>query len=103
MLVINNIAIKDDPIFKSISVTAHLHLPIKEVPEIYLGDYLKEMKGEGFSILGIEQSDKSVGLGDFVFPEKSVLVLGKEREGIPADLMCLLDCVIEIPQLGVIR
>jgi tRNA G18 (ribose-2'-O)-methylase SpoU len=32
-----------------------------------------------------------------------VLVLGAEREGIPAELLVLLDGCVEIPQLGLIR
>lgn len=32
-----------------------------------------------------------------------VLVLGREKEGIPVDIIHMLDACIEIPQLGVIR
>jgi tRNA guanosine-2'-O-methyltransferase len=32
-----------------------------------------------------------------------VLVLGNEQRGLPADLLVMLDHVVEIPQLGVIR
>ena len=42
-------------------------------------------------------------LPEFAFPAKSVLVLGREGTGIPADLMHVLDCCVEIPQLGLIR
>ena len=40
---------------------------------------------------------------DFVFPPRTVLVLGREKEGIPADLLPLLHHTVEIPQRGVIR
>lgn len=76
---------------------------MEEIPELNLTSYLTQIKNEGYSVVGVEQSDKSVSLGDFKFPKKSVLVLGREREGIPAELMRLLDYVIEIPQYGVIR
>lgn len=32
-----------------------------------------------------------------------VLVLGREKEGIPVDIIHVLDACIEIPQLGVVR
>jgi tRNA C32,U32 (ribose-2'-O)-methylase TrmJ len=32
-----------------------------------------------------------------------VLVLGREKEGIPPEIIALLDATVEIPQLGVIR
>ena len=34
---------------------------------------------------------------------KTVLVLGQEREGIPAAILDILDGTIEIPQLGLVR
>lgn len=32
-----------------------------------------------------------------------VLVLGREKEGIPPEIISMLDATVEIPQLGVIR
>jgi tRNA guanosine-2'-O-methyltransferase len=32
-----------------------------------------------------------------------VLVLGREKEGIPADVLAVLHHTVEIPQLGLIR
>ncbi|KAL2233039.1 UNVERIFIED_CONTAM: putative methyltransferase TARBP1, partial [Sesamum indicum] len=32
-----------------------------------------------------------------------VLVLGREKEGIPVEIIHMLDTCIEIPQLGVVR
>ena len=37
------------------------------------------------------------------FHEKTVLLLGKEKEGIPIEFLSVVDQCIEIPQLGVIR
>lgn len=37
------------------------------------------------------------------FPEKCVILLGNEKEGIPGPLLRLLDVCLEIPQVGVIR
>ena len=66
-------------------------------------EYLKYQKSNGYSIVGLEQTANSVMIQDYKFPEKTVLLLGKEKEGIPQEYLGLLDVCVEIPQFGVIR
>ncbi len=68
-----------------------------------LEEFLREKKRQGYVIVGVEQTSTSVSLESFLFPEKCVVVLGKEREGIPADILQLVDVCVEIPQFGVTR
>jgi tRNA G18 (ribose-2'-O)-methylase SpoU len=84
-------------------VTAEKWVPIMEVPVNSLKLFLEKKKREGFSILGLEQTANSVSLDKYQFPKKTVLVLGREKEGIPVDIIHILDACIEIPQLGVVR
>ena len=42
-------------------------------------------------------------LNEFEFPDKCILLLGKEKEGIPQEYYSTLDACIEIPQFGIIR
>ena len=35
----------------------------------------------------MEQAEESIPLQDFVFPPKTLLLLGKEREGVPVELL----------------
>ena len=49
-------------------------------------------------MVGVEQTSSSVSLDKFEFPAKTVLVLGNEKEGIPADVIDELDTTVEIPQ-----
>lgn len=65
--------------------------------------YLLLQKRNGYKIVGIEQSANSKMLHDFDFPQKAVLVLGKEDRGIPIEFIQILDACVEIPQFGVIR
>ena len=58
---------------------------------------------KNYQIVGIEQTSESCKLHEFKFPKKSVIVLGNEKEGIPVDLIQLLDVCVEIPQTGLIR
>ena len=76
---------------------------MQQVTENHLTSYLLDMKQQGYALVGLEQTTRSIPLPHFQFPTKTLLLLGKEKQGIPADLLSLLDHVVEIPQLGVIR
>lgn len=92
-----------DKQFQLISVTAEKWVPIIEVRVNGVKNFLEKKKQEGFAILGLEQTANSIPLDKYCFPQKTVLVLGREKEGIPADIIHVLDACIEIPQLGVVR
>lgn len=93
-----------DQHFKSTALTAEKWIPIEEVSEQNLSEYLRKKKSEGYSLVGIEQTDTSKTLGpNLQFPEKTVLMMGHEKQGIPAELLGLLDSCIEIEQLGYVR
>ena len=61
---------------------------------------LKKLKAEGYKLVGLEQTTNSVALGDFLFPHKTVLVVGSEREGLNQETLDILDHVVEIPVWG---
>ncbi|XP_019190926.1 PREDICTED: uncharacterized protein LOC109185383 isoform X1 [Ipomoea nil] len=102
-LAIANKDVLKDKQFQLISVTAEKWVPILEVPVISMKAFLEKKKQEGFSILGLEQTANSMSLDQYVFPKKTVLVLGREKEGIPVNIIHILDACIEIPQLGIVR
>ncbi|GAQ91336.1 hypothetical protein KFL_007680030 [Klebsormidium nitens] len=102
-LVVADKSVVDDRQFQLISVSADKWVPLLEVPESGLAAYLQRKQREGYSLVGLEQTANSVPLHTHRFPRKTVLVLGREKEGIPADLIHHLDACVEIPQLGVIR
>ena len=82
-LVINNKSICDLDEFKGVSVTSEKWLPIFEVQEKDLYNWLELQKSKGYVILGLEQTANSKMLHEYKFPSKCVLLLGKEKEGIP--------------------
>jgi tRNA guanosine-2'-O-methyltransferase len=67
--------------------------------------FLAERKREGYTVVGVEQTDRSVMLGSEAcqLPRQVVLVVGSEREGIPAVVLTECDVLVEIPQSGVTR
>lgn len=63
---------------------------------------IQELKDHGYTILSVEQADKSVMLNEF-FPKKNVryaLVFGNEVHGVDEAIISLSDACIEIPQWG---
>ncbi|KAK3849044.1 hypothetical protein Pcinc_044186, partial [Petrolisthes cinctipes] len=102
-LVVGCMSVQDDHTFTSLSLTAHHWLPIKEVKVECLIGYLKELQTEGYTLVGAEQSTQSVSLSQYKFPKRTAVILGNEKEGIPCELLQLLDVCVEIPQSGVIR
>ncbi|XXQ31048.1 tRNA/rRNA methyltransferase SpoU type domain-containing protein [Plasmodiophora brassicae] len=101
--VVNDFNVLKDPLFTSLSVTSHNWLNIEECRVSGLPSLIKQLQGDGYTIVGLEQSDQSVSLESYVFPAKCALLLGIERTGIPADLLSIVDACLEIPQLGVVR
>ncbi|MCO6458474.1 MAG: RNA methyltransferase [Pirellulaceae bacterium] len=65
-----------------------------------LGPALKKLRGEGYKLVGLEQTSNAQCLYEFRFPQRAVLVLGHERQGISDELLALLDLVVEIPVYG---
>ncbi|EEC74324.1 hypothetical protein OsI_09608 [Oryza sativa Indica Group] len=96
-------SIIEDKQFRLISVTAEKWLPMMEVPVNSVKVFLEKKRLEGYSVIGLEQTANSKPLDHFSFPSKTVLVLGREKEGIPVDIIHVLDACVEIPQLGIVR
>lgn len=69
---------------------------MEEVNEQQLPSYLRQLKKEGYSLVGLEQTVTSKILGQVQLPKKMALVLGHEKEGIPIDIIQVdfdFDCV----------
>uniref|UniRef100_A0A8C5ZPN0 tRNA (guanosine(18)-2'-O)-methyltransferase TARBP1 n=1 Tax=Marmota marmota marmota TaxID=9994 RepID=A0A8C5ZPN0_MARMA len=103
VLVVSNLHCVHDKQFQHLSVSAEQWLPLVEVKPHQLPGYLQQKRAAGYTVIGVEQTAHSSDLVQFCFPEKSLLLLGNEREGIPANLLRQLDVCVEIPQQGVIR
>eukprot|EP01138_Halocafeteria_seosinensis_P004912 gb/GECG01005023.1/.p1 GENE.gb/GECG01005023.1/~~gb/GECG01005023.1/.p1 ORF type:complete len:1947 (+),score=202.07 gb/GECG01005023.1/:1-5841(+) len=102
-LVVPNKSVIGERGFQDVSVSAAQWLPIHEVAPSHLREYLTLKKKEGYTIVGLEQTAKSQPMDVYSFPENVVLVMGKEKEGLPANILTEVDVCVEIPQLGIIR
>lgn len=89
--------------FQNLSVSAEKWITVAEVKPHELQTYLLGRKHNGWSLIGAEQTAKSTSLPHIKFNKKTVLILGNEKDGIPANLIPLFDTCLEIPQVGFIR
>ncbi|XP_058462631.1 uncharacterized protein LOC131437366 [Malaya genurostris] len=101
--IVNSLKDLENKEFLALSMTAEKWLNVAELKSFQIVDYLMEMKTKGYSIVGAEQTTGSQPIQSIQFPRKSILVLGHEKEGLPANIISHLDIIAEIPQFGVVR
>lgn len=61
---------------------------------------LESLKGEGYTIAAVEQSNRAIKLPEFKPPKKLCIIVGREVEGIEAEILDLCDEILEIPMFG---
>ena len=61
---------------------------------------LTVVKAEGYRLVALEQSERSIDLRDYTPPVKTVLLLGEEVHGIEPELLVHCDDIIEISMRG---
>jgi len=64
-------------------------------------DWLERQRAAGSDVVGVELADEAIRLAD-LHParQRTVVVLGHERAGIPPEAVALLDLAVEIPMVG---
>ncbi|MES2986130.1 MAG: TrmH family RNA methyltransferase [Patescibacteria group bacterium] len=63
-------------------------------------EVIKKAKKDGFTIVAIEQSSKSIDIKTFTKTEKILCIFGNEVDGVPKEILKLCDEVIEIDMKG---
>ncbi len=61
---------------------------------------LKQLRADGFRLVGLEQTDDSHNLFEYQFERKTALLIGHERHGIPDEELAITHDCIEIPVYG---
>ena len=61
---------------------------------------LKELRQQGYQLIGLEQTTNSQNLHTFAFPRRMALVIGNERLGLTEEELKYVDVCVEIPVWG---
>jgi tRNA G18 (ribose-2'-O)-methylase SpoU len=61
---------------------------------------ISELQKHGYTVAAIEQDTASIALPEFNPPDKVVLLVGREVEGIEDEVLELADTILEIPMYG---
>lgn len=93
----------NDVAFLSAAASAERWLPLLNVPVCDVDSFIKSYKKLGYTIIGLEQTSNSISLKECKFLDKCIILLGNEKEGIPQNLIELIDYCVIIPQFGEIR
>ncbi|XP_036151332.1 uncharacterized protein LOC105836856 isoform X3 [Monomorium pharaonis] len=88
---------------KNINLHDKLWLLFEKVKPHELQKFLLDKKEADWSLIGVEQTINSVNLMTMTFEKRTILVLGNEKDGIPANFIPLFDKCVQIPQVGVTR
>lgn len=80
------------------AIGAESWIPWTKEPDILR--LIQTKKEEGFTIVALEKTKKSLSLSDANLPKKVFLVLGHEILGVPEDVLGISDAVLHIPMLG---
>lgn len=94
--------------FVKVSLGAEKFVPwekVGETPDTEATlDLIKRLKADGYKIYALEQAKNSIPLSSVILNEdewkKSVLILGYEVGGVPAEILNECDVVVEIPMVG---
>lgn len=86
-------------------LTEQIHKTALGAEEIVPFEYqetpdLEKLRADGYTIVGLEQDERSVMLLNYQSPARIALLLGEEVEGITSDFRDLCDDLIEIPMVG---
>ena len=81
-----------------VALGAEESVPWKVVSDVL--SFLDEKKKEGFEIVALEQSKKSINYKNYKPQKPVLLIVGNEVGGVSEDVLSVCDRVIEIPQYG---
>jgi len=65
-----------------------------------LSPVLRKLRSNDYRLVGLEQTTNSTSMHNYAFERRTVLVVGNERTGLTADILEMLDDVVEIPVYG---
>jgi tRNA G18 (ribose-2'-O)-methylase SpoU len=102
-LVLRDLKLAQERQFRQVAVTTHRWQPLAACAPAALPAWLALQRQRGYSIVALTSASTAQSLVTTVLPVHTVLVLGRELTGIPAEILALCDQALVIPQYGVVE
>lgn len=102
-LVLSDLTLAQDRKFRQGAVATHRWQPLVGCAPENLPQWLDQQRQRGYTSLALDLQPQAVPLTDMTFPERAVLVLGRELTGIPPAVAAACDQGVTIPQYGVVQ
>lgn len=101
-LVLPDLALVEDWEFRKLAASTHHWQPLSACPPHHLIPWITAQRQAGFAVLALTAHPQAHGLTTFQFPQKTVLVLGRELTGIPEPVRLACTASLAIPQFGMV-
>jgi tRNA guanosine-2'-O-methyltransferase len=102
-LVVDDLAVVGDRAFRQGAVNTYRWQPMAACPSENLPDWLVKRRFEGYCLVALHRQSQAIFLPELHFPQRTVLVLGRELTGIPEAVLASCDQTVAIPQYGLVQ
>ena len=102
-LVLSDVKLASDRLFRQGAVATHQWQPLRECPGEHLPLWLTEQRHQGYTPIALDLGPQATPLTHLRFPERTVLVLGRELTGLPPAVAAACDRAVLIPQYGLVQ
>jgi len=99
-LVLGDLQLANNRKFRQLAAATYSWQPLEACSPDRLPHWFQQQQKQGYSILGLTASRDAEPLHQTQFPQKAVLVLGRELTGIPREVEQDCDLTLTIPQYG---
>ena len=102
-LVLSDLKLTQNRTFRQGAVATHQWQPLVECSGQRLPEWLTDQRQRGYTPIALDLQPEATPLAQMHFPQRAVLVLGRERTGIPAAVAAACDQKVVIPQYGLVQ
>ncbi|MBW4484311.1 MAG: RNA methyltransferase [Tildeniella torsiva UHER 1998/13D] len=102
-LVLSDLALTQNRKFRPGAVATYRWQPMEACAVDQLPQWLAERRRQGYTPIALDLRPQAIPLPEMRFPERMVLVLGRELTGIPPEVVAACDQAVVIPQYGVVQ
>ncbi|WP_017297619.1 TrmH family RNA methyltransferase [Nodosilinea nodulosa] len=102
-LVLSDLKLAQDRKFRQGAVATHQWQPLMACSPEDVPEWLQRQRQRGYSPIALDLQPQAMPLPNLTFPERVVLVLGRELTGVPPAVAAACDHALVIPQYGLVQ